>query len=247
MGGRVAFVTGASRGIGRATAMALGGAGHRVAVGYARDQAAAEKVCAEVAEIGGEARPAALDVADPESVDAAFTAVEAAWERVEIVVNNAGITRDGLVVRMSDAQWGDVLRTNLDGAFHVTRRATPPMMRARFGRVVNVSSVAALAGAAGQANYAAAKAGLIGLTRALARELAPRGITCNAVLPGPIETDMTAVLADDRRTELAAEVPLGRFGHPDEVGAAVAFLCSDASSYVTGAVVAVDGGLGMGH
>lgn len=245
--GRVALVTGASRGIGRAVAASLGEQGRAVAVGYGRDRDGAEKVCVEIAEAGGEAVPVEIDVADPAAVDRAFGQVEAALGPVEVLVNNAGIARDGLVARMSDADWEAVMRTNLDGAFHATRRAARSMMRARFGRVVNVSSVSGVMGTAGQANYAASKAGLVGFTRAVARELAPRGVTCNAVLPGPIDTDMTAGLAAERRAELARAVPLGRFGTPGEVAAVVTFLCSEAASYVTGAVVAIDGGLGMGH
>jgi 3-oxoacyl-[acyl-carrier protein] reductase len=162
-------------------------------------------------------------------------------------VNNAGITADGLVMRMTDEQWDSVLSTNLTGAFHTIRRATPKMMRARFGRIVNVSSVSGQAGQAGQANYSAAKAGLVGLTRSVARELASRGITSNIVAPGPIVTAMTESLPDDWRAWATDAVPVGRLGEPEEVGAVVAFLCSDLASYVTGALVPVDGGLGMGH
>jgi NAD(P)-dependent dehydrogenase (short-subunit alcohol dehydrogenase family) len=187
------------------------------------------------------------DVVDPAAVDAAFSQVEEAFGRVEVVVANAGITRDGLLLRMDDAAWGDVLRTNLDGAFHTIRRAAPGMLRARFGRIVAVGSVTGLSGSAGQANYGAAKAGLIGLTRAVARELASRNVTANVVAPGPITTAMTDALGDDRRQAMTSQVPLGRFGTAEEVAAVVAFLCSDAAGYVTGAVLPVDGGLGMGH
>ena len=240
--GRVALVTGGSGGIGGATAEALAAAGHRVAVGYGANREAAEKTAAGVGGIAVH-----IDVTDVSSVDAAFKEVEEALGPVEVLVNNAGITADGLLLRMSDDQWRRVLSTNLDGAFHATRRAAPGMVRRRWGRVVNVGSVVGSTGAAGQANYAATKAGLIGLTRSLARELGSRGITVNLVAPGPIATPMIEAVSDERRTEMTAAVPLGRMGTPAEVGAVVAFLCSSAAAYVTGAVVPVDGGLGMGH
>jgi 3-oxoacyl-[acyl-carrier protein] reductase len=246
-GGRVAFVTGASRGIGRAIAIALGTAGHRVAFCYSSDHAGAKDTQAAVEATGVDACAVQADVADAESVDHAFSEVEGALGPVELLVNTAGITRDGLLMRMSDDQWGDVLQTNLTGAFHTIRRATPKMMRARFGRIVNVSSVSGQTGQAGQANYSAAKAGLVGLSRAVARELAPRNITCNVVAPGPIVTAMTDGLPDDWHAWAEQTVPLGRLGTPEEVGAVVNFLCSDSAGYVTGALVPVDGGLGMGH
>lgn len=236
-----ALVTGASKGIGRACAVALAAGGHRVAVGYASDSEGGAKTAAEVGGIAVH-----IDVTDPEGVDVAFSEVEAALGPVTVLVNNAGVTADGLVMRMADDQWSSVLRTNLDGAFHCTRRALPKMVRARAGRIVNVGSVAGILGNAGQANYAAAKAGLAGLTRAVAREVASRSITCNLVAPGPIATAMTDALPAERRADLARTVPLGRMGTPEDVAAIVAFLCSDAASYVTGAVVPVDGGLSMG-
>lgn len=244
---RTAFVTGASRGIGRAVAVELARAGHRVACGYGSDAAGAAATVAAVEATGGTAMAVEVDVRSAESVDAAFAAVEAALGPVEILVNNAGITRDGLLARMSDDQWDDVVDTNLGGAFHTIRRATPKMMRGRFGRIVNVSSVSGHLGAPGQANYSAAKAGLLGLSRAVARELAPRHITCNVVAPGPIVTAMTDAMPAEWRSAMEATVPLGRLGSPDEVAAVVAFLCSDPAGYVTGALVPVDGGLGMGH
>lgn len=243
----MSLVTGASRGIGRAVAVALAADGHRVAACYRSDAAAAAETVAAVEAVGGQAMAVEVDVSRADSVDAAFTRVEQAWGRVEVVVANAGINRDGLLLRMTDEQWGSVLRTDLDGPFHVARRAAGGMVRSRWGRIVLVGSVVALSGSAGQANYGAAKAGLVGLARCVARELGSRGVTVNLVAPGPIATAMTDPLSDERREQMTAQVPLGRFGTPEEVAAVVAFLCSDAAGYVSGAVIPVDGGLGMGH
>jgi len=242
---RTALVTGASRGIGRAVAHALAEDGHRVACLSATD--GAKETQRELEAAGHEAMAVLADVRDRDAIDAAFTEIEETFGVVEVLVNNAGVTADGLVARMSDEQWARVLDTNLTGAFHTIRRATPKLMRARWGRIVNVASVSAYAGSPGQANYASAKAGLIGLTRAVARELAPRQITCNVVAPGPIVTDMTAALPAEWRTIMEATVPLGRLGDPADVASLVAFVCSEAAGYVTGAVLPVDGGLGMGH
>jgi 3-oxoacyl-(acyl-carrier-protein) reductase len=244
---RVAFVTGGSRGIGRATVVALAAAGHPVGFCYASDEAAARDTVASAEAAGGKVVAVCADVSNAASVDSAFRDVESALGPVTVLVNNAGITRDGLLVRMDDEQWQDVLATNLTGAFHTIRRATPAMMKARYGRIVNVSSVGAQLGAAGQANYAAAKAGLLGLTRSVARELARRHITCNVVAPGPIVTEMTDVMPAEWRKGIEDAVPLGRFGTREECAAVITFLCSDAAGYVTGALVPVDGGLGMGH
>ena len=245
---RVALVTGGSGGIGSEVASALASSGCRVIIGYASDAAGAERTAKEIAAAGNPvALPLQVDVTSTDSVEAAFSTIEGEFGPVEILVNNAGVTADGLLMRMDDDQWDRVLRTNLDGAFRCTRRASARMVRARWGRIVNIGSVAGLAGSAGQVNYGAAKAGLVGLTRAVARELASRSVTCNLVAPGPIDTAMTAALSDERQAELAAQVPLNRFGTPAEVAAVVAFLCSDSAAYITGAVIPVDGGLGMGH
>jgi len=244
---RVALVTGGSRGIGRATALALAGADLRVALCYRADADGAAETVAAVRDQGGEALAVAADVADPGALDVAFKEIEATFGPVQVLVNNAGVTRDGLLLRMSDDAWNDVLRTNLDGAFYAIRRAAPAMVRGRFGRIVNIGSAAGLTGSAGQVNYAAAKAGLVGLTRSVARELASRNVTSNLVAPGPIATAMLGGLSDERQDELAKLTPLGRLGTPEEVAAAVAFLCSEAAGYITGAILAVDGGLSMGH
>jgi NAD(P)-dependent dehydrogenase (short-subunit alcohol dehydrogenase family) len=233
---RVVLVTGGNRGIGLATAQAFRDAGHRVAVTYRSEPPAdAEGILC-----------VPCDVTDTAQVDAAFDKVEAELGNVEVLVSNAGVTADGLVLRMKDDDVAKVLDTNLAGGLRVARRAAQRMVRARFGRIIFLGSVVGTTGQAGQANYAAAKAGLVGLARSLARELASRGITVNVVAPGPIATEMLAAVGDDRQAAIEAAVPLGRLGTPDEVAATIAFLASDAAAFTTGAVIPVDGGLGMG-
>jgi 3-oxoacyl-[acyl-carrier protein] reductase len=232
---RVVLVTGGSRGIGLATARRFAEAGHKVAVTYNSSPPPDGFMAVQ------------CDVRSGESVDAAFTAVEETLGPVEIVVSNAGVTRDGLLLKMSEESFTDVLDANLTAAFRVAKRASKGMIRARHGRIIFVGSVVALLGSAGQANYAASKAGLVGLARSLAREFASRSITVNVVAPGPVETEMTAALGPERLAELSAAVPLSRIASADEIAAAIAFLASDDAAYITGAVLPVDGGLGMGH
>jgi 3-oxoacyl-(acyl-carrier-protein) reductase len=232
---RVVLVTGGRKGIGHGIAVRLAKAGHRVAATYRSGEIPADILGVQ------------CDVTDPVQVEAAFAQVESSLGAVEVLVANAGITRDTLLMRMSDEDWDEVIATNLSGAFRVARRAARPMIRGKFGRIVFISSVVGMSGSAGQVNYAASKSGLVGMARSLARELGSRGITANVVAPGFIETDMTAELGEDLIKKYAEQIPLGRFGSVDDVAGAIEFLASDAASYITGAVIPVDGGLGMGH
>lgn len=232
---RVVLVTGGSKGIGHGIAAQLAEAGHRVAATYRSGEVPQGVLAVQ------------CDVTDPEQVEAAFAQVESALGNVEVLVANAGITRDTLLMRMSDEDWDQVIATNLTGAFRVARRAARPMIRGRFGRIVFISSVVGQMGSAGQVNYAASKSGLVGMARSLARELGSRGVTANVVAPGFIETDMTAELGDDLVKKYAEQIPLGRLGTVADIAGTVEFLASDAASYITGAVIPVDGGLGMGH
>jgi 3-oxoacyl-[acyl-carrier protein] reductase len=232
---RVVLVTGGSKGIGHGIAAQLAEAGHRVAATYRSGEVPQGVLAVQ------------CDVTDPEQVEAAFAQVESALGNVEVLVANAGITRDTLLMRMSDEDWDQVIATNLTGAFRVARRAARPMIRGRFGRIVFISSVVGQMGSAGQVNYAASKSGLVGMARSLARELGSRGVTANVVAPGFIETNMTAELGDDLVKKYAEQIPLGRLGSVADIAGTVEFLASDAASYITGAVIPVDGGLGMGH
>ena len=243
--GRIALVTGASQGIGRACALELAKAGATVALA-ARNEAKLAEGVKEIEAAGGQAAAFSLNLASEESIKVGAKAVLERFGKVEILVNNAGITRDGLMLRMKRVDWDDVLTTNLTGAFLMTQAILSPMLKNRWGRIINISSVVGRTGQAGQVNYAASKAGLIGLTRSIAREVASRGITVNAVAPGYIETPMTAVLNEEQRKAMMAQIPLGRPGTDAEIAQCVAFLASDAAAYVTGHVLDVNGGMFMG-
>jgi 3-oxoacyl-[acyl-carrier protein] reductase len=240
--GKVAVVTGASQGIGRETALALAQAGAKVVVA-ARNEEKLAALVAEITAAGGEAFAVKMDVADAEQVKAGFKQVIEKFARLDILVNNAAVTRDGLAMRMKKEDWEAVLQTNLTGAHLCIQQALPTMMKARAGRIINISSIVAQMGNAGQANYVAAKAGLIGLTKAIAIEIASRGITVNAVAPGFIETPMTDVLPDKVKEELKTRIPLGRMGSAKDVAAALVFLASDEAGYITGHVLNVNGGM----
>jgi 3-oxoacyl-[acyl-carrier protein] reductase len=243
--GRIALVSGASQGIGRACALALAKAGATVALA-ARNEARLAEVVSEIEAAGGKAAAFALDVASEESIKAGAKAVLERFGKVEILVNNAGITRDGLVLRMKKPDWDDVLATNLTGAFLLTQALLSAMLRNRWGRIINVSSVVGQTGQAGQVNYAASKAGLIGMTRSLAREVASRGVTVNAVAPGYIVTPMTAVLDEKQTSAMLTQIPLGRAGTEADVAPSVVFLASEGAGYITGHVLDINGGMFMG-
>jgi len=244
MKNRIAFVTGASRGIGRACALALSAAGARTVLA-ARQIEKLEQVAAEIRAASGDAFAVPMDLASPDSIRSAFAKAAKEFGRIDILVNNAAITKDGLAVRMKQQDWDEVLATNLTGAFVATQQVLLGMMRERWGRIINITSVVAEAGNAGHANYVASKAGLIGLTKSLAQEMASRNVTVNAVAPGFIDTDMTAGLPQEWKEKLLAAIPLGRLGKPEDVAAAVRFLASEEASYITGQVLNINGGMYM--
>ncbi len=243
--GKVALVTGASRGIGKAISLQLAKQGARVAVNFAGNEAKANEVVEEIKALGGEAIAIKADVANVAEVDAMVKETIKTFGSLEILVNNAGITRDGLIMRMKEEDWDAVINTNLKGVFNCSKAVTRQMMKQRFGRIVNISSVVGVLGNAGQANYVAAKAGVIGLTKTLARELANRNITVNAVAPGFIETDMTDELSGDIKQELLKQIPLAKLGQAEDIASVVRFLISDDANYMTGQTLHVDGGMAM--
>ncbi len=246
---RTVVITGGSRGIGRAICLALAGPDARIYFNYfspgneAVEKAAADETEKLVAAAGGSAAGISVNVASKEEVTAFFEKITGETDRIDVLVNNAGITKDGLLVRMNEKDWDDVISVNLKGTFYCTKIAAKTMMKQRYGRIINIASVVGVTGNAGQANYAASKAGIIGLTKTAAKELAPRNITVNAVAPGFIETDMTAVLSDKTREAMLGQVPLGRAGKPEDVAAAVLFLASEGACYITGQVIHVSGGM----
>jgi 3-oxoacyl-[acyl-carrier protein] reductase len=244
MNNRIALITGASRGIGRACALALSEAGARVAIA-ARNREKLEEVAAEIRTAGRDCYTAGIDLASEQSIREAFAAITKEFGAIEILVNNAGITRDGLAVRMKRADWDTVLDTNLTGTFLCIQQVLQPMMRARWGRIINITSVVGEMGNAGQVNYSASKAGLIGVTKTLAQEMGSRGITVNAVAPGFVETDMTGVLSAEIKEKMLTAIPLHRIGQPSDIAGAVRFLASDEAAYITGHVLDVNGGLYM--
>lgn len=244
MTGQIAIVTGASRGIGQAIAHRLGRAGHTV-IGTATSEAGAQTIGAGFADAGLAGCGRVLDVCDPQSVESFVSAVSEEFGVPTILVNNAGITRDGLLMRMKDEDWDAIIDTNLSSVFRMSKACLKGMMKARTGRIVNITSVVGLTGNAGQANYAAAKAGIIGFTKSLAKEIGSRGITVNSVAPGFIDTDMTRSLPESHKTALLASIPLGRLGQSEEIAAAVGFLCSDDAAYITGETLNVNGGMFM--
>ena len=245
LSGKTALVTGAGRGIGKAIALKLASLGATVVVNYSGSKEKAEETVAEIVAAGGSAEAMQCDVSDFKACEELAKAVVAKYGRLDILVNNAGVTRDGLLMGMSEEDYDKVLDTNLKGAFNMTRHFSRVFLKQRSGRIINISSVSGVMGNAGQANYSASKAGLIGLTKSVARELAGRGVCVNAVAPGFIETDMTNALKEDAKTKLRENIPLGRIGKPDDIAEAVAFLAGDASAYITGQVLCVDGGMAI--
>lgn len=240
---KVAVVTGGSRGIGRSVSLALAKQGADVVLFYAGNQQKAEETQAEIEQLGRKALALQVDVSKQEQVTNAFRQVLSTFDRIDVLVNNAGITRDQLAVRIKEDDWDEVVNINLKGAFLCSQAVIRPMMKQRDGRIINISSVVAVAGNPGQANYCASKAGLIGLTKSMAKELAPRNITVNAIAPGFIDTDMTQVLSEKQKQQILNNIPLGRLGKPEDVAAAVCFLASDGAKYITGQTLHVDGGL----